>query len=264
MAGICAALHNRAVMAGYDMLNEPCSNNETGDYPCNIYSNYKPNWDRMNSLYRRVVPEIRKIDSRHIIFLEGDNYANRSRDSTSPSTTTSPTVRITTPCPASDPANIPARSTLAPLRRMAPRPGICKRQERSFLDAEGTRFTQQHNVPLWVGEFGSVYNGPAEENGDRLRALDDQIGIFEQERGALDNVELQGHWRDGYAHTGPRVSLHGAHRRSASQEARSRHRRLDVVATANAGQGRDGTACRARSVKWWAMRKWMRASMHDA
>jgi hypothetical protein len=34
-------------------------------------------------------------------------------------------------------------------------------------------------VPLWVGEFGSVYNGAASEKEDRLRALDDQIGIFE-------------------------------------------------------------------------------------
>ena len=31
----------------------------------------------MNSLFRRVVSEIRKIDSRHIIFLEGDNYAKQ-------------------------------------------------------------------------------------------------------------------------------------------------------------------------------------------
>ena len=42
------------------------------------------------------------------------------------------------------------------------------------------KFTQQHNVPLWVGEFGSVFNGPPDENPDRLRALDDQIGIFER------------------------------------------------------------------------------------
>ena len=38
-------------------------------------SNYKPNFGRMNAVYRRLVTEIRKIDSRHIIFLEGDEYA---------------------------------------------------------------------------------------------------------------------------------------------------------------------------------------------
>ena len=53
---------DRAVIAGYDVLNEPCSNNSLGDYPWNIYSNYKPNWDRMNAVYRRVVSEIRSID----------------------------------------------------------------------------------------------------------------------------------------------------------------------------------------------------------
>jgi endoglucanase len=33
---------------------------------------------------------------------------------------------------------------------------------------------------LWVGEFGSAYNGPPDEVPDRLRAMDDQIGIFER------------------------------------------------------------------------------------
>jgi hypothetical protein len=31
-----------------------------------------------------------------------------------------------------------------------------------------------------VSEFGAVYNGPAEEVDDRLRALDDQIGVLER------------------------------------------------------------------------------------
>ena len=34
----------RSVIAGYDLLNEPCSNNSLGDYPRNIYTNYKSNW----------------------------------------------------------------------------------------------------------------------------------------------------------------------------------------------------------------------------
>ena len=42
------------------------------------------------------------------------------------------------------------------------------------------RFTQKHNVPLWVSEFGAVYNGPEHEIPDRLRALDDQLAIFNQ------------------------------------------------------------------------------------
>ncbi|HWO14858.1 MAG TPA: hypothetical protein VNN80_35385, partial [Polyangiaceae bacterium] len=41
------------------------------------------------------------------------------------------------------------------------------------------QFSRQHGVPLWVGEFGSVFNGRAEEIGDRVRAIDDQLGVFE-------------------------------------------------------------------------------------
>jgi len=171
---------NRAVIAGYDILNEPCSNNEIGDYPWNIYSNYRPRWDRMNSLFRRVVTEIRKIDSRHIIFLEGDNYAKQFLGFEKPfDENVAYSSHNYTPAgfgPGRYPGTIHPRSAAA----NAHEDWDLARQERFFLDAEGTKFTQHHNVPLWVGEFGSVYNGPSDENPDRLRALDDQIGIFER------------------------------------------------------------------------------------
>ncbi|HUX44387.1 MAG TPA: glycoside hydrolase family 5 protein [Terracidiphilus sp.] len=171
---------NRAVVAGYDILNEPCSNNDMGDYPWNIYSNYRPRWDRMNSLFRRVVSEIRKLDSRHIIFLEGDNYAKQFLGLEKPFDDNLAYSSHNYTVPGFGPGRYPG--TIHP--RSAAKSGSevwdQARQERFFLDAEGTKFTRQHNVPLWVGEFGSVYNGPPDENPDRLRALDDQIGIFEQ------------------------------------------------------------------------------------
>jgi hypothetical protein len=67
-----------------------------------------------------------------------------------------------------------------------PYPGIIRnetwnreKQEEVFGNHEGTVFTRKHRAPLWIGEFGSVYNGPPGEKEDRLRALDDQIGVFE-------------------------------------------------------------------------------------
>ena len=169
---------NRPVIAGYDILNEPCSNNGIGDYPWNIQSNYKPRWDRMNSVFRRVVSAIRKIDSRHIVFLEGDNYAKQFSGFEKPfdDNLAYSSHNYTVPgfgpgkYPGAYPSGAAGGSEVWDLAK----------QERFFLDAEGTQFTQQHDVPLWVGEFGSVYNGPPEENPDRLRALDDQIGIFER------------------------------------------------------------------------------------
>ena len=167
------------VIAGYDVLNEPCANNAIGDYPWNVGSNYRPNFDRMNAVYRRLVTEIRKIDSRHIIFLEGDDYAKDFSGLEKPfdDNLVYSSHNYTVPGfgPGRYPGTIHPRSAAAG----SAQDWDLAKQERNFLDAEGTKFTQQHNVPLWVGEFGSVFNGPANESGDRLRALDDQIGIFE-------------------------------------------------------------------------------------
>jgi len=41
-------------------------------------------------------------------------------------------------------------------------------------------YAEKYGVPLWVGEFGSQYNGPAEEVPDRLRAMDDQLDVFNE------------------------------------------------------------------------------------
>ena len=171
---------NRTVIAGYDILNEPCSNNEMGDYPWNTASSYKPRWDRMNSLFRRVVSEIRKIDSRHIIFLEGDNYGKQFFGFDKPfDDNIAYSSHNYTPSgfgPGKYPGTYPSGAGAAGGSEV----WDMAKQERFFLEAEGTWFTQQHDLPLWVGEFGSVYNGPPDEDPDRLRALDDQIGIFER------------------------------------------------------------------------------------
>jgi endoglucanase len=172
---------NRAVIAGYDVLNEPCSNNEIGDYPWNIYSNYRPRWDRMNSLFRRTVAEIRKVDSRHIIFLEGDNYAKQFFGFEKPFDDNLAYSSHNYTAAGFGPGHYPGTIHPRSAANGASEAWDLARQERFFLDAEGTQFTQQHGVPLWVGEFGSVYNGPPDENPDRLRALDDQIGIFERQ-----------------------------------------------------------------------------------
>jgi Endoglucanase len=171
---------NRAVIAGYDLLNEPCSNNDLGDYPWNIYSNYRPNWERINSVFRRVVTEIRKIDTNHIIFLEGDNYAKQFSGFEKPFDDNLAYSSHNYTVPGFGPGQYPGMVHPRSASTNGAENWDKARLERSFLDQDGTKFTKQHNVPLWVGEFGAVYNGPPEENPDRLRALDDQIGIFEE------------------------------------------------------------------------------------
>lgn len=171
---------NSAVVAGYDVMNEPCSNNHLGDYPWNIQSNYKPNWERMNTVYRRVVSEIRKIDSKHIIFLEGDNYAKQFSGFDAPFDDNLAYSSHNYTVPGFGPGRYPGAIHPRSAGANGSQEWDLEKQERFFLNADGTKFTQQHNVPLWVGEFGAIYNGPPDENPDRLRAMDDQIGIFER------------------------------------------------------------------------------------
>lgn len=171
---------NRSVVAGYDVLNEPCTNNEIGDYPWNVPPNYNPNWSAMNALYRRLVTEIRKMDARHIIFLEGDSYSSlfSGLDKPFDDNLAYSSHNYTVPGfgPGQYPGLIHPRTALG----SGSEPWDLKKQEQFFLNAEGTRFTRENHVPLWVGEFGSVFNGPADEAEDRLRALDDQLSIFDR------------------------------------------------------------------------------------
>jgi hypothetical protein len=131
-----------------------------------------PQWDKLNALYRRVVASIRDIDHDHIIFLEGDNFSSRFEGLDEP---------------FADNLVYSSHNYIGAGFGPGPYPGQIgdqhwdrDKQVAVFQAHEGTRYAQEHKVPLWVGEFGSVYNGPAEEIPDRIRALDDQIDVFEE------------------------------------------------------------------------------------
>ncbi len=168
------------VVAGFNLMNEPCVNNRRGDQPWNIYKNYHPDWSRMNALYRRTVTAVREIDPKHIIFLEGDNYSHQFAGLDAPFADnlvySSHNYTRAGFGPGAYPGIIRSQAATAD----GPEHWDLARQEQEFLSSEGVVFTQKHGVPLWVGEFGSAYNGPASEVPDRLRAMDDQIGIFER------------------------------------------------------------------------------------
>jgi len=171
---------NAAVVAGYNLLNEPCTNNNRGDYPWNIARNYKPAWDRINSLYRRTVSEIRKIDGRHIIFLEGDNYSSLFSGLEAPFSENLVYSSHNYNAAGFGPGQYPGMVKSRPTAESTSERWDLARQESAFASAEGTQFASKHDVPLWVGEFGSPYNGPHGEVDDRYRAIDDQIGVFER------------------------------------------------------------------------------------
>ncbi len=154
-------------IAAYNAMNEPLTDACTGRFD----DNRQPRWALLNAVYRRVVEAIRTIDAAHIIMLEGDAFSHLFAGLDAPF---APNLAYS--------SHNYNGAGFGP----GPYPGWIgntywdsEEQETLFARQEGTQFTRQHNVPLWVGEFGSIYNGPPEEIPDRMRALDDYIDVFE-------------------------------------------------------------------------------------
>lgn len=172
-AQIASRYKDNPAVAGYNVMNEPVTNAPFGrfGYP------YQPDWDTLNRVYRQVTAAIRKVDPQHIIFLEGDYFSSRF-EGLEP--------------PFADNLVYSSHNYNAGGFGPGAYPGMIgkerwdkDKQRQVYLNHSGTRFCQQHNVPLWVGEFGAAYNGPAAEVPDRLRALDDQLAVYN---------ELGAHW----------------------------------------------------------------------
>jgi endoglucanase len=159
---------NNPAVAGYNVMNEPVSNAPDGRFR----DDNQPDWSGINRIYRRVTEAIRKIDPAHIIFLEGDYFSSRFEGLEAPFTDNLVYSSHNYNAAGFGPGPYPGR--------IAGEWWDLDKQRQVFLSHPGTRFCQEHHVPLWVGEFGAAYNGPADETPDRLRALDDQLGIFNQ------------------------------------------------------------------------------------
>lgn len=157
-------------VAGYNLMNEPVTNTPYGRFS----SSYSSNWEVINRIYRRTVAAVREIDPDPIIFLEGDYYSSRFAGLDAPF---APNLVYSS-------HNYTAAG-FGPGRYPGVINGVnwdMEKQRQVFANAEGSQFTRKYNAPLWVGEFGAAYNGPAEEIPDRLRAMDDQLTVYNENR----------------------------------------------------------------------------------
>lgn len=157
---------NETVIA-YELLNEPVTGWRNG----HDGQDYQPKWDDINQLYDRVIRAIREVDPHHIIVVDGDERGNLFSGLCAPPDdnmiySSHNYSRFTLSA-----AEYPVSENGATYDRAF--------QEDVFLQHEGTRFAQQHGVPLWIGEFGAMYNVPPEQAAARLQALDDQLTVFE-------------------------------------------------------------------------------------
>ena len=209
-------------VAGYNVMNEPVTNAPFGRFT----QAYTPNWDIINQVYRRVVSAIRAIDPDHIIFLEGDYFSSRFAGLDAPFADNLVYSSHNYSAAGFGPGSYPGK--------FGETYWDAQKQDEIFLNHEGTRFTQDHQVPLWVGEFGSVYNGPAQENEDRLQALDDQLSVF---------GKYQAHWTTwtykdvgvmGWLTLPPEFGVLKGHCPGVKCKIRTVFRFLDALASADA------------------------------
>ncbi len=159
-----------AAVAGYNLMNEPVTGAQAGRFTIH----YQTDWDAINRLYRRAVNAIREVDADHIIFLEGD-YFSRNFSKLDPPFAPNLVYSSHNYSPAGTVAGKYPGSIEGKVWNK-------RRQAAAFADHEGTLYTEQNHVPLWVGEFGATFTGGASDAAYRLRALDEQIGIFEDHR----------------------------------------------------------------------------------
>ncbi len=150
---IARRYRDQAVVAGYNLMNEPAAGRI----------------EALNQFYRRVTAAIRAIDSKHILFPEGNSYSQQF-DSLDP--------------PFDANTVYSSHNYVIPALERCEYPGEFRgvmydraRLEKEYL--ERADFMRRYHVPNWVGEFGALFGGSEIEE-SRLRVLSDLISIFEQ------------------------------------------------------------------------------------
>lgn len=152
----------RAVVAGYDVLNEPDTKGQYGS----VHSDplvVPYDWDAINTFYREIVSAIRAEDPDHIIILEGDHYS---------------VAFSGLDAPFVENLIYSSHNYSFGAINCSCYPGLSggkywdkEQLRKEFYEQEGTKFCEKYNVPLWVTEFGSrTYS----------EIFDDQASVFDE------------------------------------------------------------------------------------
>ena len=150
--GIAERYRDNPWVAGYNPINEPADPTEKAIMP----------------VYRRLYEAIRAIDPDHLIFLEGNRYSQDFHMFGEPWENVVYTNHD---------------YALPGFADGGPYPGVSRGKyvdkealEQTFLDRSS--YMLEHNVPIWVGEFGPVYLGEKEADEMRHQLLRDQLEIY--------------------------------------------------------------------------------------
>jgi aryl-phospho-beta-D-glucosidase BglC (GH1 family) len=142
-------------VAGYNPINEPADESRQVVGP----------------FYRRLVEAIRKVDNKHILFLDGNTYSTEFDIFDEPWDNT---VYV-------------CHDYAAPgLGGGGDYPGMTGGRyfDKAALQAqylEHTEYSRRTNTPVWVGEFGPIYTGEDRVDAMRRQLLDHQLDIYRDE-----------------------------------------------------------------------------------
>ena len=166
-------------VAIYDIHNEPSTEQPQ----------YNPNWEIHNIHNQRVVAAIRNIDPTTIIAVEGDCFGSRYQ-AYDGDKNLNPNGRLNIPTSG----NIILSSHNYSYEQCEPGPYPRNDKEytpakldknttrKSFkVDQQGYEFAKEHGLPLWSGEFGALLGSNLRDVPNRLRAVDDQMDVMNQE-----------------------------------------------------------------------------------
>jgi endoglucanase len=139
-------------VAGYNLLNEP------GDESRAVVAPF----------YSRLVAAVRAVDSRHILFLDGNTYATEF-DCFGDAWANAVYVCHDYAPPGLGPGGpYPGETRGAWFDKAA--------LEEKFL--QRSAHARKLGMPIWVGEFGPIYTGDPAVDKQRSQVLTDQLGIY--------------------------------------------------------------------------------------
>ena len=141
-------------VAGYDLINEPAD----------------PTGEKVFPYYKCLRDAIRKVDPKHILFLEGDRYATDFDKFTEVWDNVVYTNHDYAMPGFISGGDYPGYTNGVYYDK--------KVLEQDFL--KKSEFMFSHHVPLWVGEFGPVYTGNPEKDEMRYRVLKDQLAYYDK------------------------------------------------------------------------------------
>ncbi|MBM7568747.1 glycoside hydrolase family 5 protein [Paenibacillus sacheonensis] len=152
---IARRYRDEPVIAGYDLLNEPIT----------------PNLDQLNEFYRESIRAIREVDTRHIVFIEGDGYSSRFEGIEKPFDGNAVySLHLYSDCGMGN-MEYPGKDRHGQ---------YWDREALSRLYIERTDFMRKNGVPNWFGETSATFPSTVSE-ASRLRFLEDILSIAEEQ-----------------------------------------------------------------------------------